>query len=104
MKGRAVIVLVFLVAVWCAAARHGSAADRKPIAFAGHVDGVDKKLRTVAITHGNIPGFLPAMTNDYPVDRDELIDQLVPGDEITATVYAGDPTLYEVKVIRHARR
>ncbi|HWE51446.1 MAG TPA: copper-binding protein [Bryobacteraceae bacterium] len=81
-----------------------SAGNKRPIPFDGRVESVDKKLRTVGIAHGNIPGFLPAMTTDHPVDRDTWIERLSAGDEISATVYAGDPTLYEVHIIRKGTR
>lgn len=73
---------------------------KKPIAFSGRVEGVDLKLRTVAIKHGPIPGFMPAMTMDYPIDNNALLRQLKPHDEITATVYVGDPVLHDVHVLR----
>lgn len=73
---------------------------KKPIAFSGRVEGVDLKLQTVAIKHGPIPGFMPAMTMDYPVDNKALLRRLKPDDEITATVYVGDPTLHNVSVVR----
>jgi Cu/Ag efflux protein CusF len=72
---------------------------KKPIAFSGRVEGVDLKLQTVAIEHGPIPGFMPAMTMDYPIDNKALLRQLRPDDKITATVYVGDPMLHDVSVV-----
>jgi Cu/Ag efflux protein CusF len=72
---------------------------KKPIAFSGRVEGVDLKLQTVAIRHGPIPGFMPAMTMDYPIDNRALLKKLKPDDEITATVYVGDPTSHDVSVV-----
>jgi Cu/Ag efflux protein CusF len=77
----------------------GDSNEKKPIAFSGRVESVDLQLRTVEITHGPIPGYLPAMTNDYPIDNKILLTQLKPGDEIAATVYVGDPTLHDVHVL-----
>jgi len=72
---------------------------KKPIAFSGRVESVDLKLRTVAIKHGAIPGFMPAMTMDYPIDNEAMLKALKPDDKISATVYVGDPTLHGVYVL-----
>jgi Cu/Ag efflux protein CusF len=72
---------------------------RTPIAFSGHVESVDLKLQTVAIKHGPIRGYMPAMTMDYPIDNKALLRKLKPDDKITATVYVGDPTLHDVSVV-----
>ncbi len=64
------------------------------------MESIDLKLHTVAIRHGIIPGFMPAMTMDYPVDNDAILKQLKPADEITATVYVGDPTLHDVRIVK----
>lgn len=76
-------------------------ASKKPIAFAGRVESVDLKMGTVAVKHGAIPGFMPAMTMDYMLDNAAILKQLSPADDIAATVYVGDPTLHGVHVVRH---
>jgi Cu/Ag efflux protein CusF len=76
---------------------------KKPLPFSGRVESVDLKLRTVAVKHGVIPGFMPAMTMDYMIDSDAILRQLPPADEITAVVYVGDPALYDVHVVAHGR-
>jgi len=60
-------------------------------------------MRTVAVRHGSIPGFMPAMTLDYMVDNDAILRELSPSDEITATVYVGDPVLHNIRVASHGR-
>ena len=77
------------------------AAARKPIRFVGRVEGLDPRLCTVAVRHDDIPGFRPAMTMDYPVETKAQLRLLSPGDEIEATVYVGDPTLHNVRIIAH---
>jgi Cu/Ag efflux protein CusF len=72
---------------------------KKPIAFSGQVKSVDLKLQTVEIEHGPIPGYMPAMTMDYPIDDKALLRQLRPDDKVTATVYVGDPMLHDVHVL-----
>ena len=72
---------------------------KKPIAFSGQVKSVNLKLQTVEIRHGPIPGYMPAMTMDYPIDDKALLKELKPDDEIAATVYVGNPVLHEVHVL-----
>jgi Cu/Ag efflux protein CusF len=95
-------LLLCAAATWAASQHANSRPDpRKPMAFSGRVESIDLNLWTVAIKHGSIPGFMPAMIMDYPVDDDAVLTRLAPGDNITATVYAGDPTLHDVHVVRH---
>lgn len=77
------------------------AVDRKPLDFSGEVESVDLRMGTVAVRHGAIPGYMPAMTMDYMVDDDSLLKQLMPSDRITATVYAGDPILHHIQIAGH---
>lgn len=76
----------------------GQGAEKKPIEFSGQVESVDLQLHTVAIRHGVIPGYLPALTTDYMVDDDAVLKQLKPSDRIQAIVYVGDPTLHHIRV------
>jgi Cu/Ag efflux protein CusF len=95
------LALALLVSVVPAARlpAQGGTNGKKPIAFSGQVESVDLKLHTVAVKHGPIPGYLPALTNDYAVDNNALLSSLKPSDEIIATVYVGDPMLHNVQVV-----
>ncbi len=97
----ALVVLALLVSAAPAARLPGQGRTngKKPIAFSGRVESVDLELHTVAVKHGPIPGYMPALTNDYPVDNNALLLHLKPGDEIVATVYVGDPVLHNVQVV-----
>jgi Cu/Ag efflux protein CusF len=94
-----VAAIFALTALAASGASPYAGGGRKPIAFSGRVESVDLKLGTVAVKHGAIPGYMPAMTLDYMVDKDALLKQLSPADEITATVYVGDPTLHDLHVV-----
>jgi len=94
-------IIVTLVAVAVSGASPYPRGGKKPIAFSGRVEGVDLHLRTVAVKHGTIPGFMPAMTTDYMIDNEAMLQQLLPADEIAATVYVGDPTLHNIHVVGH---
>ena len=91
-------ILIAMVLAGLAAAQ----TSKKPIRFAGHVESVDAAGKTVTIIHGDIPGFMAAMTMGYGVDDDAVLKKLKPGDDIVATVYAGDGKLYKVRVVGHS--
>ena len=63
----------------------------------GKVMEVSKDRLTVE--HGNIPGFMGAMTMPYKVDKPDVLSKVKKGDQIEATVYEEDYTLYDVKVV-----
>lgn len=43
----------------------------------------------VTVTHAPIPGFMPAMTATFPVNDPAIVQQLHPGDSITADLVVG---------------
>ncbi|MCU1335494.1 MAG: hypothetical protein JWO19_1075 [Bryobacterales bacterium] len=63
----------------------------------GKVEGVQADRLTV--NHGKVEGYMDAMTMPYKVDKPDLLKQVKVGDRITATVYDGDYTLYDVHVV-----
>jgi Cu/Ag efflux protein CusF len=69
----------------------------KPLLLKGKVTDVGKDVLTV--NHGNVEGFMGAMTMPYKVDKVDILSKIKAGDEIEATVYADDYTLYNVKVV-----
>jgi Cu/Ag efflux protein CusF len=66
--------------------------------FRGRVTAAGEGRLTVR--HGNIEGWMAAMTMAYEVDKPEVLTRIKAGDEIRATVYDGDPKLYNVEVVR----
>jgi Cu/Ag efflux protein CusF len=63
----------------------------------GKVEGVQTDRLTV--NHGKVEGYMDAMTMPYKVDKPDILKNVKVGDRITATVYDGDFTLYDVKVV-----
>ncbi len=57
-------------------------AKRYPVK--GKVVSVDKAAKKARIDHGNIDGFMEAMTMDFPIHADWVWDELTPGSEIKA--------------------
>jgi protein SCO1 len=52
----------------------------------GKVVAVDKIGKKLTVDHEAIPGFMGAMTMPYPVKDEHLLDNLSPGDQVTAKV------------------
>ena len=98
-------VIALCTAMVCAAAlsiavsAQTPPAGKKDHAFKGKVEKVDPKTKMVTVNNENIPGWMMSMTMSYKVDKEGVLKDLKPGDQITATVYDGDfQTLYNVKV------
>ena len=52
----------------------------------GKVVAVDKAGKKLTVDHEAIVGFMSAMTMPYPVKDEHLLDNLSPGDQVTAKV------------------
>ena len=63
----------------------------------GKVEGVQTDRLTV--NHGKVEGYMDAMTMPYKVDKPDILKKVKVGDRISATVYDGDFTLYDVQVV-----
>lgn len=76
---------------------------KKGHVFKGKVEKVDEKAKMLTVNSENVPGWMPAMTMVYKVDKEAVLKGIKPGARITATVYDGDfATLYNIKVVRAA--
>jgi Cu/Ag efflux protein CusF len=63
----------------------------------GKVEGVQTDHRVI-VNHGKVEGYMDAMTMPYKVDKPDILKQIKAGDRISATVYDGDYTLYDIHV------
>ena len=61
-----------------------ASAEAKRYALKGKVVSVDRANKKAKIEHENIPGFMEAMTMDFPIREDWIWDDLQPGSEIRA--------------------
>lgn len=75
-------------------------AEHKEFTFRGKVESIDAKARSLTVDGENVEGWMGAMTMVYRVDKDEVIDRVKVGDQITATVHGGDfQTLHDVQMV-----
>src|SRR5580700_12253701 len=78
----------------------------KRYAFKGKVMSVDKNARTANIDNEPIPGFMDPMVMPYTIKPPAMLDQLQPGDTITADVVVQQTDnsywLENVKVTGHS--
>ncbi len=63
----------------------------------GKVEGV--QTDRLVVNHGKVEGYMDAMTMPYKVDKPDILKKVKVGDRISATVYDGDYTLYDVHVV-----
>jgi Cu/Ag efflux protein CusF len=97
---KSVLAGVLLCALAAASAgTHAQQSNKKEYVFKGKVEKVDEKAKMLTVANENIPGWMMAMTMAYRVDKDTVLKQVKAGDQIIATVYDGDVTLHNVKVV-----
>jgi protein SCO1 len=89
-KSIAILLLVACLAPACRRDAPPANANRYPIE--GRVVEVDAANRSVTLAHGDIPGFMPAMTMPFVVlEKDAaLLPAMAPGDTVTATLVVAD--------------
>ena len=78
------------------------AAEKKSYVFHGRVESVDRSAKSLSVNGERLEGWMEAMTMLYPVDDVSILDKLKPGDQITATVYDGDYSLHDIKIVPSA--
>ena len=76
----------------CHAPRAGSDGKKSSLEYPirGVVERVEPARGGVVLRHEAIPGLMPAMTMEYPLENSSELSELHPGDRIAATVLA-DP-------------
>jgi outer membrane protein, heavy metal efflux system len=74
-------------------------AEKKAYTFRGKVEQVNAGAKRLMVSSEPIEGWMDAMTMVFPVSNEDVFAHVKPGDQITAKVYAGDFTLYDVAVV-----
>ena len=79
---------------------HAQQTGKKQFVFHGKVEKIDAKTKMLTVNGENVQGWMAGMTMAYGVDKEDVINKVKVGDEITAKVYEGDfKTLYDVQVV-----
>src|ERR1700694_3775026 len=74
-------------------------AGKKAYPFRGKVEQVNTGAKPLTVTNEPIEGWMGTMTMAYAVDNKDVLSRVKVGDRITAKVYDGNATLYEVAVV-----
>jgi Cu/Ag efflux protein CusF len=94
------LIAVALGVILLLPAAHAQQGGKKEHTFRGKVEGVDTKAKTLNVNGENVEGWMAAMTMIYAVDKEDVINHVKVGDQITAKVHDGDfKTLYDVRVV-----
>jgi Cu/Ag efflux protein CusF len=78
----------------------------KRYAFKGKIISVDKNAGSANINNEPIPGFMDSMVMPYTIKPASMLDQLQPGDSITADVVVQTDSTYwleNVSVTAHSK-
>jgi len=92
------ILTVFLAA--CGSQTPKAVAAAKHYPLSGKVVSVNSKDQTASIDAAAVPGYMDAMTMDYPIKSKADLNILHPGDKITATLDVADDGGYSLSNIK----
>src|ERR1044071_5269134 len=87
------VVVVAMVAAACS-----RTPPEKQYQLQGQILDIKPQTNEVLVRHGDIPGFMPAMTMPYKVEDSKLLAGKEPGDLITATLVVGETEAHLSKI------
>ena len=87
---RLLLILALCIVAGSLACKPRRSANEKRYDLKGKVVAVDKTDRTATISHGDIAGYMPAMTMPFKIKNDADLQMLAPGDEVTGTLVVDD--------------
>src|SRR2546423_2387773 len=90
ITARCLLFTIVVTAIVFISCQPRQAANEKHYDIKGKVIAVNKEDRTATISHGDIKGYMPAMTMEFKVRRDSDLEMLKPGDQITGTLVVSD--------------
>jgi Cu/Ag efflux protein CusF len=97
-----VLVMTGVLAMTAFAQADKSAPKGKSHTLNGKVEQVGNDRLTV--NHEKVEGYMDAMTMPYKVDKPDILKKVKVGDQIKATVYDGDYTLYDIQIVPKATK
>ena len=72
---------------------------KKSFVLYGKVEAVDTAAKRLTVTNEPIAGWMDTMTMSYAVGTEDALLRVNAGDRVTAKVYEGDLTLYDLQVV-----
>lgn len=86
-----VVVLSLVLFTACSSRNTESSTPEKHYALSGKIVSLDAQRQTATVDGAAIPGYMEAMTMEYPVKSKSDFQSLKLGEQVTATVdVAGD--------------
>jgi protein SCO1/2 len=96
---RLLCAVALMLSLLAAACRGPNQSQVRRYHLKGTVIQVDKSQRHLVVNHEQIPGFMAAMTMPYPVADARSLDELSPGDQITADVVVGQSEIHLENIV-----
>ena len=87
-----------VIVVAIAASACNRTAPTKEYQLKGQILDVKPETKEVLVKHGDIPGFMPAMTMPYRVEDSNVLAGKEPGDLISATLVVGETEAHLSKI------
>ena len=98
---RIFIPAAVLLLTLCACKRHSeSALPEKHYSLSGKIIALNAKNQTATVDAAAVPGFMDAMTMEYPIKSKAEFGALQVGDKINASVDVQDDGLYSLSHIQ----
>jgi Cu/Ag efflux protein CusF len=97
---RQIALAAFLLFALFACQREPDSAPSRQYSLTGKVLALNAKDRTATVDAAAIPGFMEAMTMEYPIKSKTDFEKLHVGDKITATVNVRDGGLYDLSNVQ----
>jgi hypothetical protein len=66
----------------------------------GTVEGINNFAQSIRVKQEKIEGYLDARIATYKVDDAAMLEKLEIDDQIVATIYEKDDTLYDIRVVQ----
>jgi hypothetical protein len=66
----------------------------------GKVEGINDFAQSIRVNQEKIAGYSDARIATYSIDDVAMLKKLEIGDQIVATIYEKDDTLYDIRVVR----
>lgn len=98
-KSRLLCLLGLMLSLSAGACRGTNQNQARRYRLKGTVVQVDKSQQHLVVDHEEIPGFMAAMTMPYPVADSRALEQLSPGDRITADVVVGPSEIHLENIV-----